>query len=74
VTAYTPTMSRLRDEYVALRAEHYGFADLYAEEWDRALAEHDREAAEKAWGEGYLRGYRDRRLEKDFNPHQEETT
>lgn len=45
---FTPTMERLRDEYVAMRREHYGFADLYAAEFDRAVAA----AATRARAEG----------------------
>jgi hypothetical protein len=48
MSEYTPPMSRLRDEYVQMRAEHYGFSDLYAEEWDRALAEHDTQVRREA--------------------------
>ena len=48
---FTPSMERLRDEYVQMRAEHYGFSDLYAAEFDRALAERDaRVRAEAAVG------------------------
>ena len=38
---FTPSIERLRDEYVQMRAEHYGFSDLYAAEFDRSLAERD---------------------------------
>jgi hypothetical protein len=48
MSEYTPPMSRLRDEYVQMRAEHYGFSDLYAEEWDRALAAHDAQVRREA--------------------------
>lgn len=40
---FTPSMQRLRDEYVQMRTEWYGFADLYASEFDRALAAHEAE-------------------------------
>ncbi len=40
---YTPTMERLRADYLRMRAERFGFTDLYAAEWDRALAAHDAE-------------------------------
>lgn len=42
---HAPSIEKLRDEYVELRAEHHGFSDLYAAEFDRALAAHDREIA-----------------------------
>ncbi len=42
-------------------------------EFDRWLAEVRREAEARGYEAGYRRGYRDRRLEKSFNPHQEET-
>lgn len=41
LSSFTPLFERIRDEYVQMRAEHYGFADLYAAEFDRALAQHD---------------------------------
>lgn len=34
---YTPTIERFRREYVEMRAEHFGFADLYGAEFDRML-------------------------------------
>lgn len=40
---YTPTMERLRADYLRMRAERFGFTDLYAAEWDRALAAHNAE-------------------------------
>lgn len=43
MTDYTPTMERLRADYLRVRSEHFGFTDLYAAEWDRALAAHDAE-------------------------------
>jgi hypothetical protein len=49
---YTPPMDRLKSDYMRMREEHFGFSDLYAAEWDRALAEHDRQVAERAWNEG----------------------
>lgn len=51
---FTPTMARLKSDYMEMREEHFGFSDLYAEEWDRAQAEHDRQVAERAWDEGHL--------------------
>lgn len=38
---FTPSMERIRDDYVRMRNEHFGFTDLYAAEFDRALARHD---------------------------------
>jgi hypothetical protein len=38
---FTPSMERLRDEYVQMRAERSGFSDLYAAEFDRSLAQRD---------------------------------
>jgi hypothetical protein len=54
---YTPSMERLRDEYLQMRAAlSYGFADLYAAEFDRALKAHDAEVAATALEEaGELR-------------------
>jgi hypothetical protein len=46
---FTPTMARLKSDYMEMREEHFGFSDLYAEEWDRALAEHDHHVAERAY-------------------------
>ena len=48
---YTPTTLEVRESYTYFRGtiptvEH-------AAEFDRWLAEHDREVAEKAWDEGY---------------------
>lgn len=43
MSEYTPTMERLRREYIEMREARFGFSDLYAEEWDRALAAHDAE-------------------------------
>lgn len=43
MTEYTPTMDRLRREYIEMREARFGFSDLYAAEWDRALAAHDAE-------------------------------
>ena len=40
---YTPTMERLRADYPRMRAERFRFTDLYAAEWDRALAAHGAE-------------------------------
>lgn len=59
MSEYTLPVSRLRADYIAMREQHYGFVDLYAEEWDRAMAAHDAEVAEKAWDEGYSTGRRD---------------
>jgi hypothetical protein len=56
VAEHTPTMKRLRDEYVEMRSEHFGFSDLYAAEFDRALAAHDAGVRAAAWGEGYRTG------------------
>lgn len=45
------TMERLREEYVKLREEHHGFSDLYGQEWDAALAAHDRQKVRESLGE-----------------------
>lgn len=37
---YTPTMARLRREYIEMREAAFGFSDLYAAEWDRAVVAH----------------------------------
>lgn len=47
-----PTMERIRAEYIEMRAENFGFADLYAEEFDRCL----NEERAKAWAHGYADG------------------
>lgn len=43
MSEYTPMMDRLRREYIEMREARFGFSDLYAEEWDRALSAHDAE-------------------------------
>lgn len=45
-------MERIRDEYVQMRAERCGFSDLYAAEFDRALAQRDARSRAEAWDEG----------------------
>lgn len=46
-------MERIREDYIRLISEHMGFVDLYTEEFDRALAEHDREVACEAFDRGW---------------------
>ncbi|GAA3730313.1 hypothetical protein GCM10022239_03630 [Leifsonia bigeumensis] len=53
-TEYTPTTAQVRDGYAM--NEFGEVSDRYAAEFDRWLAAHDREVAEKAWDEGYQRG------------------
>lgn len=45
---YVPTTEQVRETYAALCK-----TEAAADEFDRWLAEHDRESAEKAWDEGY---------------------
>ena len=75
MTDYTPPMSRLRDEYVDMRRKQYGFTDLYAAEFDRALEECLRQAEEAAWAEGYHDGVMDEfrgEAETTQNPYEKE--
>ncbi len=62
-TEYTPSMDAVRRDYanhfeVVQETLVHRFADIEEgfAEFDRALAAHDREVAEKAWDEGYQKG------------------
>lgn len=58
MTDYTPSTSEVRAEYFSTR-DHTGESAIErAKQFDRWLAEHDRQTAEKAWGEGARAGYR----------------
>lgn len=46
----------IRDDYANMRDEFYGFKDG-AEDFDAALADHDRKVAAKAWDEGATRAW-----------------
>ena len=49
MTEYAPTTEEIK-QYAT---EDYGQCGLFPEEFDRWLAEHDRQVAERAWNEGY---------------------
>lgn len=73
MTEYTPTTETVRYAYAAHKA-HYGGERGYqkqATEFDRWLAERDRQVAERAWERGWL----DEPYKRiDENPYRKEAT
>ena len=49
---WTPTTEYIRDSYDEVNRPFVRYSE---EEFDRWLAAHDREVAEKAWDEGFMR-------------------
>lgn len=59
MTDYTPTIADVRDQWIASNErsdKEPGYAQDFAEQFDRALTEHDRQVAEKAFNRGALAG------------------
>ena len=52
---WTPTTEYIRDSYDEVNRPFVRYSE---EEFDRWLAAHDREVAEKAWDEGFMRANR----------------
>ena len=55
VIVWTPTTEYIRDSYDEVNRPFVRYSE---EEFDRWLAAHDREVAEKAWDEGFMRANR----------------
>lgn len=87
MTEYTPTTEEVRHRYGRDTADDVGMFEVKAHaEFDRWLAERDRQVAERAWAEGYRQGWGDRHddfhagyvpsgFEQDtLNPYRKEAT
>lgn len=58
---YTPGDQEVREDWISLVITSDGYYDGISEEeaiarWDRFIAEHDRQVAERAWDEGQKAG------------------
>lgn len=70
MTEYMPTIEQVRYRYWSYGSPVPEFLQGTAEyvagaDFDRWLAEHDRQVAERAWAEGYRQGWGDR--DEDFH-------
>lgn len=72
---YTPTTEQVELVYSKARADsRWMYTGSTRAKERAAFRRWLAQVKAEAWDEGYLRGYRDRRLEKSFDPHQKETT
>lgn len=66
---YTPTTDEVRERYAAARyyLDNEDHLTESGREFDRWLAEHDRQVAERAWAKGFDSGYK----EAGAGPHED---